>query len=245
MLCSICGTNSDLAVCAKCSNSGQRRYYYTNRRERLAQGLCARCGLGPPLENSNHCQNCKDYAWDFALNRIGEGLCYRCGKNPKRNDYSAQCEECAIKDKAQNKAMKDAWRAAGKCSGCGTPLEDDSFKTCLKCREKCRSQLKRLRDTVIHHYGAKCKCCGETTYEFLTIDHVNGGGSKHREAVGGTSKALLRSIIRNRFPETFQILCFNCNCGKQVNKGVCPHQSSSSAQPSSSLPILDLTSEKS
>ena len=41
--------------------------------------------------------------------------------------------------------------------------------------------------------------------------------------VGGTK--FYRWLKRNNFPEGFQVLCFNCNCGKEINKGVCPHKS--------------------
>jgi hypothetical protein len=35
---------------------------------------------------------------------------------------------------------------------------------------------------------------------------------------------VLRYIIKNNYPDDFQILCANCNWGKQLNGGVCPHQ---------------------
>jgi hypothetical protein len=31
-------------------------------------------------------------------------------------------------------------------------------------------------------------------------------------------------IIKSGFPNSFQILCYNCNNGKRMNRGVCPHQ---------------------
>jgi hypothetical protein len=30
--------------------------------------------------------------------------------------------------------------------------------------------------------------------------------------------------VKNAFPDTITLLCFNCNCGKGRNKGVCPHK---------------------
>ena len=39
------------------------------------------------------------------------------------------------------------------------------------------------RKIVIDHYSNGkncCACCNEKIYEFLTIDHLNGGGTKHR-----------------------------------------------------------------
>ena len=37
---------------------------------------------------------------------------------------------------------------------------------------------------AIEHYGKVCACCGESTYEFLCIDHINGGGNRQREQLG-------------------------------------------------------------
>lgn len=231
MECSICEKESQTEICSKCSNSDQRQYYYTNRKERLIQGLCARCGQKPPLELSNHCQECKDYAWKYAQSRMKAGFCYKCGKNPKISEFQAMCQKCKDEESVRDKQKKEARRKAGVCSNCGRELEaGKSYKTCLKCREKCRNQLKKLRSQVINHYGAKCQCCGESRYEFLTVDHINGGGTKHRQSVGDSSKAVYKSIIRSGFPSSIQILCFNCNCGRQVNGGICPHQQEKATQ---------------
>lgn len=72
---------------------------------------------------------------------------------------------------------------------------------------------------VFEAYGNKCACCGENQKEFLTIDHVNGGGHVHRERVGTN---VYLDIIREGFPTTYQLLCFNCNCAKGIY-GACPH----------------------
>jgi hypothetical protein len=94
---------------------------------------------------------------------------------------------------------------------------------CKPCdRIKSKILLKKSRLKILNHYGAFCRCCGESTYEFLTIDHINGGGNKHSKEIGkGTS--LQRWIIKNNFPKEFQILCYNCNCAKG-HHGICPHQ---------------------
>jgi hypothetical protein len=58
------------------------------------------------------------------------------------------------------------------------------------------------------------------------MDHINNDGAQHRRPSGGRMKAekLWKWLIDNNFPEGFQILCWNCNCGKHRNGGVCPHQ---------------------
>ena len=43
---------------------------------------------------------------------------------------------------------------------------------------------KFIRMEVFDHYGNKCVCCGESQHEFLTIDHINGGGNIERKKLG-------------------------------------------------------------
>lgn len=88
--------------------------------------------------------------------------------------------------------------------------------------KRIRELRKKQREKIIQYYGAKCKCCGEEKIEFLTIDHINNDGAKHRKEIGGSSK-ILNWIIKNNFPKDFQILCFNCNLAKSIY-GICPHK---------------------
>lgn len=93
-----------------------------------------------------------------------------------------------------------------------------------KQRERGRDKAKRIRLAVLTHYGLSCACCGESTYQFLTIDHINGGGGKHRRSIGSMGGwTFYRWLIKNEFPKEFQTLCFNCNISKGLY-GHCPHQ---------------------
>jgi hypothetical protein len=77
------------------------------------------------------------------------------------------------------------------------------------------------RAQVLAHYGARCACCGENTPEFLSIDHIAGNGAAHRKEIGEGSR-LYAWLIKNNFPEGFQLLCYNCNHAKG-HRGECPH----------------------
>lgn len=83
-----------------------------------------------------------------------------------------------------------------------------------------------LKQKAINNYGGKCTCCNESTLIFLCIDHINGGGNKHRRDVGlgesGSGWKTYDWLIKNNFPDGFQVLCFNCNNAKHL-LGVCPH----------------------
>lgn len=90
--------------------------------------------------------------------------------------------------------------------------------------KKKRSYWKEQRLKVLSHYSnntLECACCRECTYEFLAIDHINGGGTQHRKQLG--SKYIYSWLIKNNFPEGFQVLCHNCNSAKSFY-GICPHE---------------------
>jgi hypothetical protein len=76
----------------------------------------------------------------------------------------------------------------------------------------------------LKHYGGKCACCGEERREFLSIDHINGGGAKHRKEIHRAS--LYFWLIKNNFPDAFRILCHNCNQAMGIY-GYCPHKKDS------------------
>lgn len=81
-----------------------------------------------------------------------------------------------------------------------------------------------LRAEMIAAYGGKCVCCGESNPRFLTIDHVDGGGTKHRRSIGWSGNGIFAHLKKLGWPqEGYQLLCFNCNCGRAFNGGVCPH----------------------
>jgi rubredoxin len=94
-----------------------------------------------------------------------------------------------------------------------------------RCRERHRDLLNarkraddsRVKQIVFSHYNNKCSCpgCNENRMEFLSIDHINGCGSKQRKELGGSGNNLYRWLIKNNFPDgIFKLLCFNCNHAK-------------------------------
>ena len=60
--------------------------------------------------------------------------------------------------------------------------------------------------------------------EFLQIDHIDGGGTKHRREIG--VGMLYKWLRRNNYPAGFQTLCANCNFAKG-RYGKCPHENKS------------------
>ena len=81
----------------------------------------------------------------------------------------------------------------------------------------------KLRQAALDHYGHKCVCCGESIERFLTIDHINGAGKEIRKQQGW-GQGFYQWLKNNNYPEGYQTLCFNCNCGRALNSGICPHK---------------------
>ena len=66
----------------------------------------------------------------------------------------------------------------------------------------------KLRDAILDAYGRECACCGEQHPDFLTLDHIEGGGNRHRKSIHGKVYSQLRRL---GFPPGYRILCWNCN----------------------------------
>lgn len=135
------------------------------------------------------------------------------------------------------KAYWDGWyahkKANGLCMTCGKVEAEPGRTRCTECKIKRRKQAikyevlpkqevkRRLRQQVIVFLGGACECCGEKTKEFLTLDHKNQNGSKERKT--WQQIAMMRGILKGERTD-IGLLCFNCNCGRELNGGICPHK---------------------
>lgn len=72
-------------------------------------------------------------------------------------------------------------------------------------------------------YGEVCTCCREDKILLLTIDHINNDGALQRKQ-NPNSRNLYIWLKKNNYPHGFQTLCWNCNSGKFLNGGNCPHK---------------------
>jgi len=176
-----------------------RRKRYKKLREK---NLCARCGKNSPITGKTYCLNCKEQIEDLRIKRVESritlGLCSVCGKEPliEGQRWGVGCK------------AKRASRP---------PLTPDQKR---KHRKQSKDYKLKCKNAVFDHYGWECACCGESNPGFLTLDHVNNDGHKHRKE---TTTHMYTWVINNDFPEGFQTLCWNCNMGKYLNGGICPH----------------------
>lgn len=122
------------------------------------------------------------------------------------------------------------------CGACGLCSPVSGKRYCSQCATHKNVMLTKyridLKKVVFEHYGNKCSCagCPEINHKFLTLDHVNGSGNAHRRSLSSdgssfrvSSTAMHRWIVKNGFPDSFQLLCWNCNSGRASNGGTCPH----------------------
>lgn len=163
--------------------------------------------------------------------RIEKGLCQMCGNFP-HSDNKKTCVFCSIKRSSRDGVpLYTRRKESGLCVKCGKAPPNKNKTMCEPCSEKNRAKAARFArekrvpavKTVYEHYGNTCVCCGASEPLFLTIDHINSDGAEHRRNFVGSAR-LPMWLVENDFPEGFQILCFNCNCGRQRNGGLCPHK---------------------
>lgn len=184
---------------------------------------------------------------EFWERRKKSGLCVECQKIVPAPG-KLRCAACLEKRRAIHRKCsqkrRDVWRANALCGDCGKPAVDDKTK-CIECRDRRNSQwvthrdkwkpLRKLRHQALKlevfeaYGGAVCACCGERHMEFLSVDHVNNDGAKHRKEMGwkdgtGGGGGNIYGYLKTRnFPSGFRVLCMNCNFA-YGHGGTCPHQ---------------------
>lgn len=197
-------------------------------KEEAASGKtrCRRCleksRLASQKYRNNHPDQKKSTDLKQRQKNLAIGKCPQCTIRPLENG-KARCKECLRKHR-DNIDKKRKHRAHNLvCRECGDFLAPRSKSYCRKCLDRISTRNSNLRDKVLIAYGNKCACCGEAERSFLQIDHKNGGGRADRVS-GLYSTRWYRWLIKNSFPPEYQILCANCNWGKHLNGGICPHQ---------------------
>jgi len=125
--------------------------------------------------------------------------------------------------KSKNKAHYHKVKNDGLCVHCRKypPIENETL--CLVCKKKNaivgKDNRIKQKLTVLQHYGGKCKLCDAMDMAVLSIDHIDGGGTRHRNQLLRQGTTLYRWLVKNNYPEGFQVLCFNCNMKKYLTGG--------------------------
>ena len=187
----------------------------------ISEQRCVVCGI---KHDGIHvrCDQCHqahlDQGKTYRLSLINAKKCIRCTK-PVIGNFK-HCDQCLMQNREDLKKSADAKKELNLCV-CGNKLSGTE-KSCAECKEYRKEWRHKHRITVFNYYGNKCACCGESELYFLTIDHINGGGRKHKQQI--KQGDIYKWLVNNGFPPGFQLLCFNCNSGRYRAGGVCPHK---------------------
>lgn len=145
--------------------------------------------------------------------------------NIDERDFSGRFVKQKICGRGHDKTKKGATYGNGACKQCHYLYMHHKQKTPKGKEQQHRYRAKLKKECLNQHGGATCSCCGEPNIAFLTLDHINNDGNKERQQLN-TKGSLYGILKRSGYPhkDRYQVLCFNCNCAKSVNGGVCPHK---------------------
>lgn len=195
-------------------------------------------GLREQVKSTKQCSKCSRTL-----------LLYKFFKDAAKSDgYYSSCKDCYRERLGHKKRLAREVKKQGvimrRCTTCNKYKYRSEFYTnpashdgihihCKSCsidftkRPKARASAKKRNqkeryDCMVAYSGIspKCACCKESTYEFLSIDHVDNDGAAHRKKL---KSSIYRWLRQNNYPDGFQILCMNCNWAKG-KYGKCPHQ---------------------
>ncbi len=89
------------------------------------------------------------------------------------------------------------------------------------------NMVSQLKFQVIEKYSNnefRCQCCGENTYDFLTVEHINNDGHEDSKKFR-SSRNWYFNLLDNDLYDKITIACWNCNCGRNIRPDkICPHR---------------------
>jgi hypothetical protein len=139
------------------------------------------------------------------------------------------CKKHGLQPLSEYYLLKNGAKQYYKCKLCTRANVKKSEKKNGGNIEKQRRYRQEWKMKVFRHYSNSeipfCQCCNETIFEFLTLDHKFGGGTKHRKETGGGGSLTYKWAIDNDYPDIFRVLCYSCNACYGIY-GNCPHQTS-------------------
>lgn len=186
--------------------------------------VCRQCQATKPLDDFPRQPRTGGYRNQCKACRKGDAGITRCSGCNKvyptwRGRTDVLCNACRNAHNAACPICTTAFNPVNGQRYCSTACARQSLQTARRGKERER------RIAALRAYGGSqpaCVCCQETQTLFLALDHIDGGGGKHRQETGGGG--FYSWLKRNHYPSGFRILCHNCNMGRQLNGGICPHR---------------------
>ena len=128
-------------------------------------------------------------------------ICDKCGTSERYK--SGDCKQCYSIYRAINKKKISASRKQY--------YQDHAEEEKARARQ---GTLDIKVETFNAYGGCRCVECGIEDIDVLTIDHINGGGNKHRKELGLSSggSQFYKILRKQNFPgkDKYRVLCFNC-----------------------------------
>ncbi len=150
-------------------------------------------------------------------------ICIRCNQEKNETEFRGnrnQCKTCTYKQYAEYSASPIV-KLRRKLRKRETYFIKHDYL--LKQKKETSQRIKHDAMVIYGNGKAECICCGEFRLSMLTLDHIAGGGNKHRKQHKYTF--LSGWLKAHNYPSGFQTLCSNCNLSKHIN-GICEHMQS-------------------
>ena len=164
------------------------------RQKNKKEKFCIKCNVKLTSEN-----------WLDYLVKRSNYTCTSCFRSYGKNYYKKSKEALLLK------TPKSRSKSNNKYITPNTKTQQERKKLIQKYR------YLQIRNTVIAKYSDNtCKICGENDLEVLTIDHIHDNGANHRKIM--KNKNIYEWLKSENYPDGYQVLCFNCNCTKNVYK---------------------------
>jgi len=227
-LCGKCGelNSNGRSLCDGCREK-ERQRAAAKRKRNQAAGKCLNCGKPVGTRSKTKCDACLDQQLVSQKKtrevRKASGICQSCGQCEAMPGKTV-CKQCSKRMTDVRMKHYKADKQAGLCAMCGAePVP--GFTQCEKCRTQSNERKRQVKLEVCNAYGgAICAGCGCVEFDILEIDHIDGGGNKHRREIGngdlaaGSGTNLYRWLKRNGYPPGFRVLCPTCN--KKAHRGI-------------------------
>lgn len=123
--------------------------------------------------------------------------------------YGRKRGEMTEDEKRRNTERTKQWQRAN-------PEKYEELKK--RHRGSQREKALVLKREVLTYYGGgrlECVICSEGRLACLSIDHIHGGGTKHRKQLRAWGGLFNRWLKGGGYPNGYQTLCMNCQFVKR------------------------------
>ncbi len=121
-------------------------------------------------------------------------------------------------NKEDEKRYKEGWYAEhpeySKTWQRDSYWQHPTFSRLLAKEDRYLNKIKALMHCSNPIGSLICNNCGEQDIDVLCIDHINGGGNRHNKTLNSQGTNICLWLIKNNYPEGYQVLCANCNMKK-------------------------------